>query len=84
MIEPITHQDSSSSSSSDDESDDNMPLIQQTRQNNYASIPIPSSVRQGGTVTPSPPSYSTFPRLSLLLGRSFQEENERNRRAGLI
>jgi hypothetical protein len=88
IIEPAMRHDSNSSStsnsSSDYESDDNTPLIQQVRQNNYASIPIPSSTRQDSTPTASPPSYSTFPRLSLLMGRSFQEENERNRRAGLI
>jgi hypothetical protein len=84
IIETSHDNSSSSSSSSDDESDDNTPLIQQVVQSNHTSIPIPSSTRQGSTPTASPPSYSTFPRLSLLMGRNFQEENERNRRAGLI
>lgn len=73
----------------DEDVDDNTPLIQHVRgtnNNNYASIPIPSRRREGAP-TYSPPSYSTFPRLSLLMGRgnsSDQEEFERNRRAHLV
>lgn len=77
IIEPI----SSNETSIDD--DDNTPLIQQVRTN--TSIPIPSRRREG-VPTYSPPSYSTFPRMSLLMGRSHssREELERNRRAGLV
>lgn len=69
----------------DIDDDDNTPLIQQVILN--SSIPIPSPQRpREGFPTYSPPAYSTYPRLSLLIGRgnSYQEELERNRRAGLV
>ncbi|KAG2199941.1 hypothetical protein INT47_009267 [Mucor saturninus] len=69
----------------DNDDDDNTPLIQQVILN--SSIPIPSPQRpREGFPTYSPPSYSTYPRLSLLIGgeNTCQEELERNRMAGLI
>ncbi|CAO3656984.1 unnamed protein product [Mucor hiemalis] len=71
------------SSDAEDDADDNTPLIQRVQTN--LSIPIPSRRREGSPAY-SPPSYSTFPRLSLLMGRSnsSREEFERNQRAGLV
>lgn len=84
IIEP------SNASDNAEDIDDNTPLIQHVRSannNNYASIPIPSRRREGAP-TCSPPSYSTFPRLSLLMGSgnssSDQEEFERNQRVNLV
>ncbi|KAL7320408.1 Protein ssh4 [Mucor circinelloides] len=84
IIEP------SNASDNAEDIDDNTPLIQHVRSannSNYASIPIPSRRREGAP-TCSPPSYSTFPRLSLLMGSgnssSEQEEFERNQRVNLV
>ncbi|GAA5805842.1 concanavalin A-like lectin/glucanase domain-containing protein [Helicostylum pulchrum] len=79
IVEPIT------SSSDEDEVDDNTPLIQQVLSNQSMPIPSPQRRREGFP-TYSPPSYSSFPRLPLLINRdnSYQEELERNQRAGLI
>lgn len=71
---PSMHEQASYSDQEDDE-DDNTPLIQQVLIN--SSIPIPSPQRpREGFPTYSPPSYSTYPRLSLFMGRgnSYQEE----------
>jgi hypothetical protein len=94
IIEPIPSTSSISTSSSDSDDNDNTPLIQQIQRlsvtNSHMSIPIPSNSHRrengNGVPTYSPPSYSTFPRLSTLMSRSnsSQEELERNRRAGLI
>lgn len=78
IIEPASYSDH-------EDVDDNTPLIQQVLLN--SSIPIPSPQRRReGFPTYSPPSYSTYPRLSLLMGRgnSYQEELDRNRKAGLV
>lgn len=78
IIEPIP-------SSDEDEVDDNTPLIQQVLSNQSMPIPSPQRRREGFP-TYSPPSYSSFPRLPVLMNRetAYQEELERNRRAGLV